>query len=417
MFQASMKDRAEAATQQSVEAMATLAGMSPMRGVPASLKHPYAYSDSPRRDPHPSSPGVYGMQSPREHSQQLPGQNAPYLADSPYTKSHSRDNSVQARKMNAARISYSPRGLQASVAAEIKANGTREASTLGFLNQRVQDGTISGVPPRPQSASVVAGRTQIGARSMTSWRDHLDIEVENPVLSEQNEDSEIRRAGGGGDRENPNAGLIDLIENRAYGSSAGAGGGSGSNLGSLVDGQIRGETAGVGNMIDEEIRERQSTGPGLGSVGHDSVGGKKKKESQSVKERILDGTKRIYNNKNMFKEMAEPESLLEIMKRKGAGQGDKKVSTIPLALERGGGQISVNTASTVRSKLISARDKDDGIRMKHAGQNNELHPRDTSKRPASAPSGRSKREKGKAVSAHASKLMSSLQKLNPAVLF
>ncbi len=121
----------------------------------------------------------------------------------------------------------------------------------------------------------------------------------------------------------------------------------------------------------------------------------------------------------MFKEMAEPETLLQMMKRKGAGQGEKHTSTIPLALEKGGGQISVVTASMVRSKLLNAqaRDKDDGVRMKQAGQSSELHPRDMSRRPTSAPSGKSKRSKGRAIAAQAEKLMSSLQKLNPAVLF
>jgi hypothetical protein len=110
-----------------------------------------------------------------------------------------------------------------------------------------------------------------------------------------------------------------------------------------------------------------------------------------------------------------------MMKRKGAGQGEKHTSTIPLALEKGGGHISVVTASMVRSKLLDAqaRDKDDGVRMKQAGQSSELHPRDMSRRPTSAPSGRTKgkRGKGRAIAAQAEKLMSSLQKLNPAVLF
>jgi len=114
----------------------------------------------------------------------------------------------------------------------------------------------------------------------------------------------------------------------------------------------------------------------------------------------------------MFKEMKEPETLLEMIKRTGKGGGsEKRETTIPAALDRGGGRISVNTASTVRSKLLAARDEGERISI------NGSAPRDTKSRPTSAPSTRAIKKKGQEISNHANTLLNSLQKLNPAVLF
>ena len=112
----------------------------------------------------------------------------------------------------------------------------------------------------------------------------------------------------------------------------------------------------LGTMLDGEIRDMISTGNDQQSNGGDDPTRKKKKSlSQTVKGKILNGTKRIYNNKNMFKEMGEQESLLDIMKKQNIHGKQKIDTTIPAALEKGGGKISVNTASSVRAKLNQAK--------------------------------------------------------------
>ena len=116
----------------------------------------------------------------------------------------------------------------------------------------------------------------------------------------------------------------------------------------------------------------------------------------------------------MFKEMGEQESLLDIMKKQNIHGKQKIDTTIPAALEKGGGKISVNTASSVRAKLNQA---------KHDGE--VLHERKMPKankaRPMSAPAQRKKdkasTKAGREIASQAKTLMSSLQKLNPAVLF
>jgi hypothetical protein len=366
---------------------------------PASPGHPYAYSDSPRGT-RPNLNNGNGKYSDAT------------LTNSPYMDSHSRGNSVQAAKMNASRVSWTPNGATASVNAELNNEnnkGSKKDSHLSSLNDNVKNGTFgyssnTSHIPRPQSASVAVGsgsRVAIGARSMQEWKDDSD-----------NDNGSTKRGGG-----EDHGTLIDLLETNANNRSD-------ADAGSLVDSQLRGNNAGIGNMLDNEIRNMVSTGndkDGHVESGHGHGHGNgnalpnarskaNNKSSQSVKERILSGTKRIYNNKSMFKEMGEQETLLDIMKRQNKLQyQDKKITTIPAALEKGGGMISVNAASSVRSKLNDAKTY------------TSVHGKDpkVKSRPKSAPSGRGKgnKSKGQNIDAQATKLMSTLQKLNPSVLF
>jgi len=401
MFQATQAERAAQLVAE------TKASGSPAPKVRAALGSPapvqYGYSESPRGPRRLNTGGAN-----TQNTTPLKGgtMTSIQLAESPYLNSHSRDNSVMAAKMNAARVTWTPGGIASTVGVELE-NNQRKDSTLGDLNVKVKAGAI----PRPQSASAGqrgSGKVSIGARSMVGWKDDgfasaIEMtEGENPLLvglrsrNNSHDDS----------HSNNHTGLIDLIENRAYG--------KGGELGSLVDGQLRGETQGVGNMLDNEIRDRITTGRDTHEEASKSKKGgeTQRKSNQTVKEKILNGTKRVYNNKSMFKEMSQPETLLEMMKRTGKGaSSEKRETTIPTALDKGGGQISVNTASTVRSKLLAARDE--GERISIHGK----APQDTKNRPSSAPSSRALKKKGKEISNHANTLLNSLQKLNPAVLF
>ncbi len=398
MFQASQAERAAQLVAETKAAGSPAPKVRLPPGSPAPVQ--YGYSDSPRGPHRPYTGGTNGQNTPLKGGTMTSIQ----LAESPYLNSHSRDNSVMAAKMNAARVSWSPGGMAASVGVELKKNA-RQDSALDDLNKKVKAGTM---PPRPQSAGPTGqrGKVSLGARSMTGWKDDgsmsaLEMEEgENPLLIG------LRSRNNSHDEGKDNhSGLIDLIENRAYS--------AGGELGSLVDGQLRGETQGVGNMVDSEIRDRLTTGR---DTQDDSRKISRKEDGvvkqKSVKEKILNGTKRIYNNKSMFKEMSQPETLLEMMKRTGkGGSNEKRETTIPNALDKGGGQISVNTASTVRSKLLAARDE--GERISIHGK----APSSTKNRPSSAPSSRANKKKGKEISNHANTLLNSLQKLNPAVLF
>ncbi len=356
------------------------------RGYPPSLKHPYAYSESPRGTPQKYSTAT--------------------LTDSPYKDSHHKGSSVQAAKMNASRVTWSAGGMVKSTEFELKQNA-RKTSAVGDMNNSVKAGTLSnGHPPRPQSTSAGGSRTALGARSTTlEWQDNED----GPMNSE--------KAGHVGE---DHSGLINLIEGRDGVSSVNASG----DAGSLVDSKLRGKTTGnIGTLIDGEIREMVSSGHDRGQTVDGDFGGgtgggaKKKNNNQNVKERILSGTKRIYNNKNMFKEMGEQDTLLDIMKRQNnTNRKDSgRESTIPAALEKGGGQISVNTASSVRTKLSKAKKDGEVLHERKLPKANKI-------RPSSAPStGRKKpsnnQKEGKEIAAQAKTLMSTLQKLNPAVLF
>ncbi len=395
LFQTRMENRKE----ESAAAESVNRAPSPnLRRVPGSPAQPYGYSDSPRR------PHTTGSTS----GTPLKGgaMTSVRLDDSPYMNSHTKEMSAMEARMNAARISWSPKGMAKSVGIELQVN-PRPDSVLGALTNKINEGTM---PPRPKSASAtMRNQVAIGAGSMAGQKDEESLaadEHQNPLLEGLR--SRNNSIDGSAYRGVTNhTGLIDLIENQLHA--------PGKESGSLVDGKLRGDMAGVGDMVDSEIRDRlANSAMPTGAAKHGSKDADSHGVLKSVKERILSTTKRVYNNKSMFKEMQEPESLLDIMKKGKFGKSEKVVSTIPAALEKGGGQISKNTASTVRSKLIAARNEEERISI-----NGSL--RDTSKRPMSAPQGRlsSKklRDKGKEISTRASDLMMSLQKLNPAVLF
>ena len=121
----------------------------------------------------------------------------------------------------------------------------------------------------------------------------------------------------------------------------------------------------------------------------------------SVKTRILTNTKRIYNNKKAFgdlTELDEADALRSSAKSKGTGEKTAMLSSIPLPLDKGGGQSSKNAASSVRGKLDSAKQR--------------------AKTADAAVKGRPQADKTSTSSKGAAgKMMSSLQKLNPSALF
>ena len=174
-------------------------------------------------------------------------------------------------------------------------------------------------------------------------------------------------------------------------------------MGSVLDTQIR-------DMEQKgQVRQGQLTSHVMDSPysGHNIVDSPEKSNKRakgkkvSVKTRILTNTKRIYNNKKAFgdlTELDEADALRSSAKSKGTGEKTAMLSSIPLPLDKGGGQSSKNAASSVRGKLDSAKQR--------------------AKTADAAVKGRPQADKTSTSSKGAAgKMMSSLQKLNPSALF
>ena len=361
-------------------------------------------------------------------------------------------------RVDLARVSWSSQGVAQSVSEELKST-TRPKSILNELNgtlEKVPNPGKATYPPRPLGEGnsntraalnnnyasnqnrafqsfASSGGFDSGFESLkgsTGGFETLTTKLSNSDSVTGHERTEREDSG--------HAGLIALIEshNTPRGSAA-------DGSGSMIDNRLRGNFEGdVGGVLDNQIRIADLGGEGTGAyIGNSGnavriedfdteayegkgsfvQGDKKTKKEKTVKEKILSNTKKIYNNKNMFpSSMATAVDPLEAARKRPSSAAAKgSGSVIPASLEYGGGNASVNAASTVRSKLLQARENDNpqgntpsraAKRSKSAGIS----------RPSSAKNGtgaKKKNDKSGAAGTGARGLLSSLKKLNPAVLF
>ncbi len=322
------------------------------------------------------------------------------------------------------KVTYSPSGFIGQMKEELVIEQNRPASRLNTLNAHVLDRK----PPRPHTAggdrdvrgmdlSLSVGAGAGGAGAGLAHGDNGSIVGAGEGGSIASDSNRIvvqspRQAYKPAKAPNGNSDLINLIENKEDGDSA---------VGGLIDNQLRQGRA-VGSVLDTRIRDMEQKGqvvqgqltpqvldsPYSGHTIVDSSpekGGKKSKSKKvSVKTRILTNTKRIYNNKKAFGDMNdldEADNLRSSAKSKGMDEKRAMLSSIPLPLDHGGGQASRNAASSVRGKLANAKQVD----------------QQRAKTADAAVKGRPHADKTSATKGSASKMMNSLQKLNPSALF